>query len=445
MKKVLILAYDFPPYVSVGGLRPYNWYKYLNEFGVYPIVITRQWDNKYGNHLDYIAPSISKKNIIEEDHRGTIIRTPYTPNFANRLMLKYGESKYRFIRKAFTAYYEFTQFLFLVGPKSALYFAGEQYLKENKVDVIIATGDPFVLFHYASKLSKKYAVPWIADYRDPWSQKNAIQENILMRNWHNYFEKKIVTTSSLISTVSEFFQTKISKIFKQKTIFVLPNGYDPEAIEQIKDTKQQSQILKISYVGYIYDWHPIRRFLSVFSKFINDKKEVKIMLNFYGINIAEELQSMINNDYANIKEYITIYPKTPNDLLLQNLASENIMLLFNYYSFPGTKIYDYIGLKRAILFCFTDDSEANKLKKRYYPYGDEQTGGFNFQEKIINETKSGYIIKDADHLYSKLEQLYDEFIKKGYIECSTINSENYSRRHQVKELSEIIKHNALLN
>lgn len=46
MKKVLILAYDFPPYVSVGGLRPYSWYKYFKEFGLYPIVVTRQWENK---------------------------------------------------------------------------------------------------------------------------------------------------------------------------------------------------------------------------------------------------------------------------------------------------------------------------------------------------------------------------------------------------------------
>jgi hypothetical protein len=44
MKKVLILAYDFPPYVSVGGLRPHAWYNYLKEFGVEPIVVTRQWE-----------------------------------------------------------------------------------------------------------------------------------------------------------------------------------------------------------------------------------------------------------------------------------------------------------------------------------------------------------------------------------------------------------------
>jgi hypothetical protein len=65
MKKILILAYDFPPYVSVGGLRPYNWYRYLKEFGIEPIVVTRQWSNTHGNHLDYIAPSEDKNEVID--------------------------------------------------------------------------------------------------------------------------------------------------------------------------------------------------------------------------------------------------------------------------------------------------------------------------------------------------------------------------------------------
>ena len=70
MKKILILAYDFPPYVSVGGLRPYSWFLYLKEFGVEPIVITRQWSNFYGSHLDYIAPGVSDQ-VIEEQKRDT--------------------------------------------------------------------------------------------------------------------------------------------------------------------------------------------------------------------------------------------------------------------------------------------------------------------------------------------------------------------------------------
>ena len=169
MKKVLILAYDFPPYVSVGGLRPYALYNYLKEFGVEPILVTRQWGNTHGNRLDYVSAGSSEQSIVEVSQCGTIIRTPYKPNFANRLMLKHGDKRYRLLRKSISAYYEFAQFLLPIGPKIELYKAAKHFLKNNQVDAIIATGDPFILFKYASKLSKAFNIPWIADYRDPWS------------------------------------------------------------------------------------------------------------------------------------------------------------------------------------------------------------------------------------------------------------------------------------
>nr|MBP7389342.1 hypothetical protein [Chitinophagales bacterium] len=75
MVNVLILAYDFPPYVSVGGLRPHSWLKYFNEFGVYPIVVTRQWNNAYKNGLDYVAPGFSDNTVTEKNDKGTTIRT----------------------------------------------------------------------------------------------------------------------------------------------------------------------------------------------------------------------------------------------------------------------------------------------------------------------------------------------------------------------------------
>lgn len=75
MKKVLILAYDFPPYVSVGGLRPYNWYKYMKEFDLEAIVIPRQWSNDF--ELDYIAPGKEKKTILDSSENGVIFKTPY--------------------------------------------------------------------------------------------------------------------------------------------------------------------------------------------------------------------------------------------------------------------------------------------------------------------------------------------------------------------------------
>ena len=88
MKKILILTYDFPPYVSVGGLRPYSWYKNFKEFNFDPIIVTRQWENKYRNHLDYISPSKDKISKVFKSKYGTQIQSPYFPNFSNKILLK---------------------------------------------------------------------------------------------------------------------------------------------------------------------------------------------------------------------------------------------------------------------------------------------------------------------------------------------------------------------
>ena len=123
--RVLILAYDFPPSVRVGGLRPYSWFRYLGEFGVEPIVITRQWSTTYGDDRDYVAPSASDEALVEEGRLGTVIRTPYRPNMSHRLLLRSGHSRYRLARKAISAWYEVGQYYLTVGrekgavPRSA--------------------------------------------------------------------------------------------------------------------------------------------------------------------------------------------------------------------------------------------------------------------------------------------------------------------------------------
>jgi N-acetyl sugar amidotransferase len=439
MKKVLILAYDFPPYVSVGGLRPYNWYKYLHLYGVEPTVVTRQWSNENGNHLDYISKSEMDYTIIEKSEFGSIIRTSYAPNFANRLMLKYGESKFRLLRKSVSGYFELVQWLRNTGPKSQLYFAAKNYLKENKVDVIIVTGDPFILFKYASQLSDEFRIPWIADYRDPWSQNKSNSKNFVLKKLNNYFEKKYLKNAAQITTVSDFFKAQISLLVKNKNINILPNGFDPEAVEKIKDVNQKSDVFRIGFVGTISKWHPIQSFISVISSFLLENPYAKFEVNFYGINIPNELQKYINDHFADIKTNINIFPRIPNEELLIELAKSNMMLLFNYYSIIGTKIYDYLALKRAILLCYTNDKEALELKEKHYIVNDIKGLSQHLQEDLINQTNSGYVVQDASHLLNLLNELYLEFNQSGFIKCNTINAEQYSRKAQTGELAKIIK------
>ena len=60
MKKVLIISYFYPPANFVGGQRTAAWAKYLHEYGYYPIIITRHWNEGQTDLVDKV-----KNNKLE--------------------------------------------------------------------------------------------------------------------------------------------------------------------------------------------------------------------------------------------------------------------------------------------------------------------------------------------------------------------------------------------
>jgi len=424
MLKLLILAYDFPPYVSVGGLRPYSWYKYLHQFDVYPVVITRQWNNRHGNHLDYIAPGESSETIAEESEIGTLIRTAYVPNLANRLLLKYGDSKYKLLRKSISAFYELGQFLLPIGPKANLYHAADEYLKNNKVDCIIATGDPYILFKYASKLGRKYSVPWIADYRDPWIQDKSLK-NSRLKNWFAFLERKILADAYKVTTVQPFFKQQIEQNVVNKDFGIIYNGYDPDVIELTKNITQNKDVLSIAFAGTIKDEDPVASFLGSCHEIIEENPDFKLELNFYGINRERDIKEMVANQYWLLKNCTNIFPRMNNLELVKVMAEKNVLLLFNYHSILGTKIFDYLALKRKIILCYDEGTVTDQCARP--------------QAELINATNSGIAINDAEHLKRILQELSDVLKENGYISCPSTGIDKYSRVRQVERLAEIVK------
>lgn len=435
MKKLLILAYDFPPYVSVGALRPYAWYKYLKEYGIYPIVVTRQWGNAYGDERDYIAPGESSETIVEETEYGTLIRTPYKPNMANRLMLKYGKSRFSLLRKTISAYYELAQYIWNVGPKSCVYRGAKQCLKTRKVDAIIATGEPFVLFKYASALSTKYNIPWIADYRDPWTQSSRANTRY-KKIFYAYFERKFTHNTTVITTVSTFSKKNISSLLPDKQYYIIPNGYDYDNVLRIKDIEQGKDKLQFAFAGTIYKYHPIESVLYEFNSFILLHPGANVELNFYGV--VNRTGTDVFAKYPLLQPYIKLHSKLSNAELLPQLAQSNVLLLLNDYAIMGTKIYDYISTHRQILLCYSNDTDALELKRKYYPSDEIEGVSTHLQEDLITETNSGIVVKNKQHLLNVLIDTYNEFQNNGYVACNSHGIEKYSRKERTGELAEIV-------
>lgn len=439
MKKVLILAYDFPPYVSVGGLRPSYWYENFKKMGLFPIVVTRNWNPIHGNALDYIQPSKTKEIEIEETGKGILIKTPYKATLSNRLTLK-GEKDpiSNLLKKTSTGWNEIGQWFLPIGTKYELYKAAKNFLKDNKVDVIIATGEPFILFKYASKLSRKFNIPWVADYRDAWSQNSSRRKGLFFKYFISILEKRYLKNVTFISTVSEYISFNIQELVKNKPFVIIPNGYNENMIIENTINIQNNEVLTISLAGTIYNWHPCSYFLDLISNFLQDNPNANFNINFYGTNKENSIRELLEND-EKLKKIITMYPKMSNDKLAMELAKSNILLLFNDYSIMGTKIYDYLALNRKIILCFEDDKEANLLKEKYFKFKSIKGLSESLQTDLIKKTNSGIIVKDSEHLYNILKDLCNEFEEKSYIENHTIGAENYSRKVQTEKLVNELK------
>jgi hypothetical protein len=387
MKKILILAYDFPPSISVGGYRPYSWFEYFNKYGIHPVIITRQWQNHYGDKRDYISKSNFSFDITDETELGTIIRSPYKPNLSNKLLLKYGDSRLRILRKGITAFYEVFQHYFKIGPKVNLYFSAKKYLMNNKVDYIIATGDPFILFNYASCLSKKFSIPWYADYRDDWIQNHFSNINNsklkhVITKLNRFNERRYLKNVVGFTSVSEYLVLQISKRTLININEVIENGADLKYYNTNNENPFPSNDFNIVYTGFLYDLNYLDDFWLAFEEFLRlNKFDHKIKLYFIGLN--DEKNLAINSVRRYKKKYndhiITLSRKSTSEIASYQ---SNANILLNLIAgdpekgLIGAKSYNYAVTKNPIL---TIPNVKNK-KSVFFPGRDIQYVAVNSLE-----------------------------------------------------------------
>jgi len=420
LKKVLILAYDFPPYNSIGGQRPFAWFTYLKEFGYTPIVVTRHWDNPVKNSVDYIKPSNNQTSSIEDHPQGIVYRAAFNPNLRDRILLKYGMDKHVFLRKICSVFFMLFEF-FIDGfdNRRTIYLLAQQAIKDHKIDLIIATGEPFILFKYASALSKNYNIPWIADYRDGWSTNH--NRSTIEKRYYSIIEKHYLATASIVTTVSEEFSHQLQQLLKRKVQVIL-NGYFEEKFKVIPPSVKQDKFI-ISFAGTLYPYQPIEIFAKGFALFFLKHNE-DILLRFIGVGFYPDQVERIKKALKGYAGNLEFTERLPHDETLKLLAESSVLLLPADSNRPQiyAKVFDYLALRKNILLCKSDEGSLYK---------------------IISETNSGFICNTEEEVAVTLEKIYSEWKDNGYVTCNSIGIEKYSRKNQtrllVDKLNELMK------
>jgi hypothetical protein len=288
------------------------------------------------------------------------------------------------------------------------------------------------------KLSKDFDVPWIADYRDPWSHHNENSRSFLMKSWLRTLEKRTVKNAIAVTTVSEFVAQKIKDILPKTEVFLVPNGYDAQITNEVQTIAQGKHLLKIAFVGTIYDWHPLDYFLSLLNAHCTQQPNA-IEVSFFGTNKNEWIIERLTSTYPGLINVVKTYPKIPNLELMAHLATHHVMLLFNYYSYLGTKIFDYLAIRRKILLCFTNDPIAEQLRTQFFSTNKDQAANTHLQADLLNATQGGVAIENGAELLKVLTQLQDEFSRNHCITVNSVGIEEYSRTKQTERLANFLK------
>ena len=248
MKRVLVVTYYWPPSGGSGVQRWVKFAKYLPQEGWQPVIYTPE-------NPEYTA--IDHTLEAEIPHTVEIIRRPITEpyNLYRKLMGKGASTDMKTLtagasggavteissgKKSFKQRLSLwiRGNLFVPDPrvgwvKPSVRFL-KKYLAEHPVDVIVTTGPPHSMHLIGQRLHKELGIPWIPDFRDPWSRMYYLKHlPMSARTWRRLraMEQSVLDDCSTVLAVTPLVQEEFQAQTKTP-VAMITNGYDGGDFEQ---------------------------------------------------------------------------------------------------------------------------------------------------------------------------------------------------------------------
>ena len=418
-KKVLVITHLFPP-LDCGVGRQIKFVKYLPTYGWTPIVLAAK--------KSYIRPIYDQSRIKEIPQSAKIYRTfsleivpfqQWMPNILEKLL---GINP-----KWFQPVDPF------IGWMPFALRAALKIVKEEKVDLLFSTSLPSTCHLVALILKKKLGLPWVADFRDPWTQNPYATyptpilkiEEKLERAVIEYADKIVAVTDS----ITKGFVNKYPKQPKEK-FCTIPHGFDPDDFKRIKVEENKFNLV---YVGSIYGERKdvTEVFLDAVNELLNEKPylEKELRINFVG-NVRLVQDSVRSR---NLEKVVRVVPHVPHAEAIKYMVAARGLLLITGVKHKTSahakkvldemsgKIMEYIATRKPILALAEENSSAAKFVK--------STG----TGIAIDPTDKKSIMEGILHFY----KLYGENSSK--IKPNNVKIKRHDVRRLTKQLSEIFE------
>jgi glycosyltransferase involved in cell wall biosynthesis len=422
MKNVLIITYYFPPMEGIGGIRPFGIAKYLPAYGWNPIILTP------------ILPG-------DPDLKCKIIQTPYkdvVENWKRRIGLnpkkslneqfqvKRRKNQPSIIDRCIVLPHEIMIYPDdRIGWYNFAVLAGEKILKTEQIDAILSSSRPETCHLVAKTLSEKYHVPWIADFRDLWSQN---QYTYFSYFFMKYFEKKLeiktLRHASVLTTVSQPLVNKLAVLHKSKKIVLIKNGFDPDLVNPGNPVDQHFTII---YTGYLYQGKRDPSNLFAVIQDLCEKEIIKrndIKIDFFCLGSPENwLQEEIVRYH--LQDIVTLHGGVSHTTAIAEQRKAHLLLLLTWNNpeeqgvYTG-KLFEYLAARRPILSL--GYTEGGVIKE------------------LLAETQAGVHVRNNEEIREVIIKAYREYKDFGEVLYRGIDQEvmKYSHQEMARKFGEVL-------
>ncbi|WP_209330217.1 glycosyltransferase [Lunatimonas salinarum] len=366
--RVLIITYYWPPTAGSGVQRWLKFAKYLPAYGWEPVVFTPE-----NPDFDLKDESLVKEVPAQMEVLKFPIWEPYhLLRKAKRQEIKDTSVILEQKRKSLLDHVAIWLRANTLIPDPRVFWVrpSVKYLVDilaaNNFKAVITTGPPHSMHLIGRNLKRATGIPWIADFRDPWSSwefLDTLPMMSLVRQRHRKLEGSVFGEANALITISPTFQQEMEEL-SGRSVHLLTNGFDADDLPvDFAKEPSKGRVFEIVYAGVIDAIRNPIPFLNALRKSFGST-ELSVRMTFVG-RVSEAVKTFIAEDswlirhvafagYVSHEEVFRYYERAHLLLLIltdTKNAKGNI---------PG-KLFEYLATNRRILALGDPAGDAAKL------------------------------------------------------------------------------------
>lgn len=367
-KNVLIITYYWPPSAGSGVQRWLKFAQYLPEYGWNPIIFTPE-------NPDF---ELKDESLLQKIPSGMeVLRFPIWEPYHLLRKLKKNKIKDPAVilekkNKSFLDKIAIAIRANLLVPDPRVFWVkpSVEFLtdiaKKNNIKAVITTGPPHSLHLIGRGIKRKTGIPWIADFRDPWSSWEFLEMLPMIhpvKKKHLRLEQSVLKEADAVITISPTFKEELEHLGERK-VNLITNGFDSAELPQFQTKPADNRVFNIVYTGIIDSIRNPLPFLAAFKNaFIRDS-EKDVLLTLVG-KVSTQVTETIQEDHW-LSSHVELTGYVSHQKVIDYYQKADMLLLILTHTknakgnIPG-KLFEYMATGRPIVALGDPQGDASSI------------------------------------------------------------------------------------